>query len=111
MPKFPIGPFHRLRQIEIVYRLTPGLNSPFVQTFFDGSLSAKAQKILKSPPPINPATREPYSAQALYNLHVKQIVNALAEHKKDGGGISEYKGRKTWKAVFEVKDRQPRHVG
>lgn len=94
-----------------MYKLDPKLDTPFVQTFFDGILSAKAQKDLKSPSPINPKTKKPYDPKDLYNLHVRQIVRILAKHKKDGGGISETKSERVWVGEFEVKDRQPRHVG
>jgi len=105
------GPFHDLREIVIIYKFHKGLNSPFVQTYFDGSLASRAQQILKSPPPINRRTKQPHSAMNLYNLHIKQIIGALAKYEKDGGGISETKTSKVWTARFTVKDRQPRHVG
>lgn len=111
MPKHRNGPFHKLRQIEVVYNLADGLDSPFVQTFFDGSLSASAQKALKSPHPVNRTTKQPYSPQDLYNLHVKQILAVLGKYKKDGGGVFEHKSRRIWKVTIEVRDRQPRHVG
>lgn len=110
MLKHRNGPFHKLRQIEVVYNLAAGLDSPFVQTFFDGSLSAKAQKVLKSPHPVNPSTKEPYSPQDLYNLHLKQIMSVLAMYKKSGD-ITEHRSARIWRFVIDVKDPKPRHVG
>jgi hypothetical protein len=100
-----------VREIRIVYQIRDGLDSPFVQTFFDGVLTPEGQKILKSPDPINPKTNKPYSAQNLYNLHFRQIADILIDAKLDGGGVTEQKGDGEWSACFVIKDRQPKHVG
>ncbi|MBI5530123.1 MAG: hypothetical protein HY918_01335 [Candidatus Doudnabacteria bacterium] len=98
-------------KIRIVYQQVNGPGTPFVQTFFEGTLDQKGQRMLKSPKPINPKTKELYRAMDLYNLHVRQILLVLGDAELDGGGFHERKGASEWSACFKVADRKPRYVG